>query len=212
MEQAPPDLIILDIWLQGSRMDGIEILKAVKRDNPGIPVVIISGHGNIEVAVAAVKQGAYDFIEKPFNMDQLMVVVGRALEASRLRRENARLRQLEERNAAHRRLVARHRRAARQARARRPRRQPADADGRPRQRQGGGGALRPRPFRPARRALRRGQRRLDRSGPDGGGAVRPRGRRAGARPASSSARMAARSSSTRSATCRRARSPRSCAC
>jgi len=63
----------------------------VKRDNPGIPVVVLSGHGNIEVAVAAVQRGAYDFIEKPFNMDQLMVVAGRALEASRLRRENARL-------------------------------------------------------------------------------------------------------------------------
>ena len=80
IEAAPPDLIILDIWLQGSRMDGIEILKNVKRNNPGIPVVIISGHGNIEVAVAAVQQGAYDFIEKPFNLDQLLVVVGRALE------------------------------------------------------------------------------------------------------------------------------------
>ena len=100
LEQTPPDLIILDIWLQGSRMDGIEILKKVKRDNPGIPVVIISGHGNIEVAVAAVQQGAYDFIEKPFNMDQLMVVVARALEASRLRREYARLRRHDERNAA----------------------------------------------------------------------------------------------------------------
>lgn len=99
IEQAAPDLIILDIWLQGSRMDGIEILKSVKRDNPGIPVVIISGHGNIELAVAAVQQGAYDFIEKPFNMDQLMVVVSRALEASRLRREYARLRRLDERNA-----------------------------------------------------------------------------------------------------------------
>ncbi|MDT8343269.1 MAG: sigma-54 dependent transcriptional regulator [Thermohalobaculum sp.] len=95
IERAAPDLIILDIWLQGSRMDGNEILKAVKRDNPGVPVVIISGHGNIEVAVAAVQQGAYDFIEKPFNMDQLLVVVGRALEASRLRRENARLRRTE---------------------------------------------------------------------------------------------------------------------
>ncbi|MEM9735849.1 MAG: response regulator, partial [Pseudomonadota bacterium] len=89
IEASPPDLIILDIWLQGSRMDGIEILKSVKRDNPGIPVVIISGHGNVEVAVAAVQQGAYDFIEKPFNIDQLLVVIGRALEASRLRRENA---------------------------------------------------------------------------------------------------------------------------
>jgi len=95
IERAAPDLIILDIWLQGSRMDGIEILKSVKRDNPGIPIVIISGHGNIEVAVAAVRQGAYDFIEKPFNMDQLMVVVCRALEASRLRRENEQLKRAE---------------------------------------------------------------------------------------------------------------------
>jgi len=95
IEGCAPDLIILDIWLQGSRMDGIEILKRVKRDNPGIPVAIISGHGNIEVAVAAVQQGAYDFIEKPFNLNQLLVVVDRALEASRLRRENARLRAVE---------------------------------------------------------------------------------------------------------------------
>ncbi len=88
----PPDLIILDIWLKDSRMDGIDILKTTRRDNPDIPVVIISGHGNIEIAVAAVKQGAYDFIEKPFNIDQLMVVISRAMEASRLRRENAHLR------------------------------------------------------------------------------------------------------------------------
>ena len=88
----PPALMILDIWLKDSRMDGIDILKTVKRDNPDIPVVIISGHGNIEIAVAAIKQGAYDFIEKPFNIDQLMVVVARAMETSRLRRENADLR------------------------------------------------------------------------------------------------------------------------
>ncbi|MEM1299730.1 MAG: sigma-54 dependent transcriptional regulator, partial [Pseudomonadota bacterium] len=100
IDAQAPDLIILDIWLQGSRMDGIEILKNVKRDNPGIPIVIISGHGNIEVAVAAVRQGAYDFIEKPFNMDQLMVVVTRALEASRLRRENAALK-ANEQNTSH---------------------------------------------------------------------------------------------------------------
>jgi len=87
-----PSLMILDIWLKDSRMDGIDILKTVKRDNPDVPVVIISGHGNIEIAVAAIKQGAYDFIEKPFNIDQLMVVVARAMEASRLRRENADLR------------------------------------------------------------------------------------------------------------------------
>jgi len=87
----PPALMILDIWLKDSRMDGIDILKTVKRDNPDIPVVIISGHGNIEIAVAAIKQGAYDFIEKPFNIDQLMVVVSRAMETSRLRRENLQL-------------------------------------------------------------------------------------------------------------------------
>ncbi|NEX44967.1 nitrogen assimilation response regulator NtrX [Pseudotabrizicola algicola] len=91
----PPSLMILDIWLKDSRMDGIDILKTVKRDNPDVPVVIISGHGNIEIAVAAIKQGAYDFIEKPFNIDQLMVVVSRAMETSRLRRENADLRRRE---------------------------------------------------------------------------------------------------------------------
>ncbi|MEL6517136.1 MAG: sigma-54 dependent transcriptional regulator [Pseudomonadota bacterium] len=88
----PPSLIILDIWLKDSHMDGIDILKTVKRDNPDVPVVIISGHGNIEIAVAAIKQGAYDFIEKPFNIDQLMVVITRAMETSRLRRENMALR------------------------------------------------------------------------------------------------------------------------
>ena len=82
-----PSLIILDIWLKDSEMDGIEILKSVKQNNPLCPVVVISGHGNIEIAVAAVKQGAYDFIEKPFNTDQLLLVINRALEASRLRKE-----------------------------------------------------------------------------------------------------------------------------
>ena len=89
---APPALKILDIWLKDSRMDGIDILKTVKRDNPDVPIIIISGHGNIEIAVAAIKQGAYDFIEKPFNIDQLTVVISRAMETSRLRRENASLR------------------------------------------------------------------------------------------------------------------------
>jgi two-component system nitrogen regulation response regulator NtrX len=86
-----PALMILDIWLKDSKMDGIDILKTVKRDHPDIPVVIISGHGNIEIAVAAIKQGAYDFIEKPFNIDQLMVVIRRAMETSKLRRENQEL-------------------------------------------------------------------------------------------------------------------------
>ena len=88
----PPALMILDIWLKDSKMDGIDILMTVKRSNPDIPIVIISGHGNVEIAVAAIKQGAYDFIEKPFNIDKLMVVISRAMEASKLRRENQALR------------------------------------------------------------------------------------------------------------------------
>ena len=95
LNQELPSLLILDIWLKDSQMDGIDILKTVKRDNPEVPVVIISGHGNIEIAVAAIKQGAYDFIEKPFNIDQLMVVIRRAMEASQLRRENTDLRRKE---------------------------------------------------------------------------------------------------------------------
>jgi two-component system nitrogen regulation response regulator NtrX len=89
---TPPALMILDIWLQGQPDGRHRHPEIVKRDNPDIPVVIISGHGNIEIAVAAIKQGAYDFIEKPFNIDQLLVVIRRAMEASRLRRENATLR------------------------------------------------------------------------------------------------------------------------
>ncbi|MDJ0993937.1 MAG: sigma-54 dependent transcriptional regulator [Dinoroseobacter sp.] len=92
IEEDPPGLMILDIWLKDSNMDGIDILVRVKRERPEIPIVIISGHGNIEIAVAAIKQGAYDFIEKPFNIDQLLVVVKRAMEAANLRRENAELR------------------------------------------------------------------------------------------------------------------------
>ena len=89
----PPSLLILDIWLKDSNMDGIDILKKVKIDYPQVPVVIISGHGNIEIAVSAIKQGAYDFIEKPFNIEQLLVVVRRAMETSSLRLENKELKQ-----------------------------------------------------------------------------------------------------------------------
>ncbi|MDO5612355.1 MAG: sigma-54 dependent transcriptional regulator [Paracoccus sp. (in: a-proteobacteria)] len=99
LNAAEPALMILDIWLKDSRMDGIDILKQVKRNNPEVPVVIISGHGNIEIAVAAIKQGAYDFIEKPFNIDQLMVVINRAMETSRLRRENSALKRGDPRGA-----------------------------------------------------------------------------------------------------------------
>ena len=90
---SSPSLLILDIWLKDSSMDGIDILKIAQRDHPHVPVVIISGHGNIEIAVAAIKQGAYDFIEKPFNIDQLLVVVKRAMETAKLRRENLSLKQ-----------------------------------------------------------------------------------------------------------------------
>jgi two-component system nitrogen regulation response regulator NtrX len=86
-----PSLVILDIWLQGSPMDGLELLDVIKRDHPQLPVVIISGHGNIETAVSAIKRGAYDFIEKPFKADRLLLVVERAIEAARLRRENEEL-------------------------------------------------------------------------------------------------------------------------
>ena len=93
IEEQIPSLLILDIWLKDSKMDGIDILKHVKQNHPSVPVVIISGHGNIEIAVAAIKQGAYDFIEKPFNIDQLLVVIRRAMETSKLRHENIELKQ-----------------------------------------------------------------------------------------------------------------------
>ncbi len=90
--QRKPSMVILDIWLQGSKLDGLDLLLEIKQLHPTLPVVIISGHGNIETAVAAIKRGAYEYIEKPFNADRLVLVVGRALEASRLRRENDDLR------------------------------------------------------------------------------------------------------------------------
>ncbi|WP_439814474.1 nitrogen assimilation response regulator NtrX [Zavarzinia sp. CC-PAN008] len=88
-----PSLVVLDIWLQGSRLDGLELLDEIKRQHADIPVIMISGHGNIETAVAAIKRGAYDFIEKPFKADRLLVLVERAIEAARLKRENSELRQ-----------------------------------------------------------------------------------------------------------------------
>ncbi|WP_206930643.1 nitrogen assimilation response regulator NtrX [Roseococcus thiosulfatophilus] len=82
-----PSLVILDIWLQNSRLDGLGILEAMHREEPQVPCVMISGHGTIETAVQAIQQGAYDFIEKPFKSDRLLLIVERALEAARLRRE-----------------------------------------------------------------------------------------------------------------------------
>jgi two-component system nitrogen regulation response regulator NtrX len=92
IEQRRPNLIFLDIWMQGSRLDGLQLLEVVKQQHPGVPVVMISGHGNIETAVSAIKLGAYDFIEKPFKADRLVLVADRALEASRLKREVTELR------------------------------------------------------------------------------------------------------------------------
>src|SRR5215467_7184713 len=87
-----PQLVILDIWLQGSKLDGIQVLEVLKREHADLPVVMISGHGTIETAVASIKKGAYDFIEKPFKADRLIHVAGRALEAARLKREVRELR------------------------------------------------------------------------------------------------------------------------
>jgi two-component system nitrogen regulation response regulator NtrX len=87
IEERRPHLVVLDIWLQGSRLDGLEVLSMVKRQHPDLPVVIISGHGNIETAVTAIKRGAYDYIEKPFKADRLLLVTMRALEAYQLKRE-----------------------------------------------------------------------------------------------------------------------------
>jgi len=92
IESRQPSLVLLDIWLKGSELDGLEILKIIKQDHPYVPVVIMSGHGTIESAVAAIKDGAYDFIEKPFAADRLVLAVNRAIDAMRLKRENEELR------------------------------------------------------------------------------------------------------------------------
>jgi two-component system, NtrC family, nitrogen regulation response regulator NtrX len=89
-----PNLVFLDIWLQGSKLDGLQLLDIIKQEHAELPVVMISGHGNIETAVSAIKRGAYDFIEKPFKADRLVLVADRALENSRLRREVKALKQL----------------------------------------------------------------------------------------------------------------------
>lgn len=92
IETRRPNLVLLDIWLQGSQMDGLQILSSIKKRHPGLPVVMMSGHGTVETAVKAIKDGAYDFIEKPFKSDRLVLVVERAMEAARLKRENEELR------------------------------------------------------------------------------------------------------------------------
>ena len=93
IDERRPSLVLLDVWLHGSPMDGLEVLDAIKAREPQLPVIIFSGHGNIDTAVSAVSRGAMDFIEKPFEAERLLHLVGRATETERLRRENARLRQ-----------------------------------------------------------------------------------------------------------------------
>ncbi|AQX19526.1 nitrogen assimilation response regulator NtrX [Bartonella sp. WD16.2] len=93
INERVPKLIFLDIWLQGSRLDGLALLDEIKARHPSLPVVMISGHGNIETAVSAIKRGAYDFIEKPFKTDRLILVAERTLENSKLKRELLELRQ-----------------------------------------------------------------------------------------------------------------------
>src|SRR3981081_2088425 len=88
-----PHMAFLDLWLQGPKLDGLQLLEQIKKDHADVPVVMISGHGNIETAVAAIKRGAYDFIEKPFKSDRLILVATRALETSRLKREVKELKQ-----------------------------------------------------------------------------------------------------------------------
>src|SRR6476620_695665 len=93
VEDRRPSLVLLDVWLQGSRLDGLQLLEAMKSRDPTLPVIMISGHGNLDTAVAAIREGAVDFIEKPFKADKLLHLVSRATETDRLRRENATLRQ-----------------------------------------------------------------------------------------------------------------------
>ena len=88
-----PSLVVLDIWLQGSKLDGLDLLNVIKEKHADLPVVIISGHGNIETAVSAIKRGAYEYIEKPFKADRLLLVIARALETTRLKRENETLKE-----------------------------------------------------------------------------------------------------------------------
>ena len=93
IEDRRPSLVLLDVWLQGSKLDGLQLLEEVKRRDASLPVIMISGHGNLDTAVAAIREGAVDFIEKPFQADKLLHLVARATETDRLKRENATLRQ-----------------------------------------------------------------------------------------------------------------------
>jgi two-component system nitrogen regulation response regulator NtrX len=92
IDDRRPSLVLLDVWLQGSKMDGLQLLEQIKKRDPTLPVLMISGHGNLDTAVAAIREGAVDFIEKPFKADRLLHLVGKATETDRLKREVATLR------------------------------------------------------------------------------------------------------------------------
>ena len=92
LERDPPDIILLDVWLEGSRLDGLQLMEEVTQLAPSSPVIVMSGHGTIETAVRAIQMGAYDFVEKPFNANRLLVMLSRALESAALKQENQELR------------------------------------------------------------------------------------------------------------------------
>ena len=92
ISERRPSMVLLDVWLQGSRLDGLQLLQEIKRRDASLPVLLISGHGNLDTAVAAVREGAIDFIEKPFEAERLVYLVDRATETDRLQRENVELR------------------------------------------------------------------------------------------------------------------------
>ena len=209
IEERRPQLVILDIWLQGSRLDGLEVLNIIKKAHPDLPVVIISGHGNIETAVTAIKRGAYDYIEKPFKADRLLLVTLRALEASKLQRE---VRELRERSVVSFDMIghsAAINAAARLARPRGAHQQPR-AD--PRRRGLGQGTVR---ARHARQVAAQGRRRSSCSTPrrwrptaSRRSCSAPRTTPGPARSARWRRPTAARSTSTKSPTCRSRRRAR----
>ena len=210
-----PNLVFLDIWLQGSKLDGLQLLDAVKQEHPELPVVMISGHGNIETAVAAIKRGAYDFIEKPFKADRLVLVAERALETSRLKREVKQLKQLAPLPAT---LVGK---SVAIAQLRQTIERVAPTNSRilivgP---SGSGKELAARTIHQLsarhERPLHRHQRRRHHARAHGNRIVRRRSSRTArraAKPARWKRRMAARCSSTTSPICRARRRTRSCAC
>ncbi|MCY4231383.1 MAG: sigma-54 dependent transcriptional regulator [Alphaproteobacteria bacterium] len=92
LQKRQPSVLLLDVWLEGSRLSGMDLLRHIRKRHHDLPILMISGHGSIETAVAAIRDGAYDFVEKPFTADRLLLAISRAIEAFRLRRENAELR------------------------------------------------------------------------------------------------------------------------